>query len=44
VKKVPWVETSATDERTVFPDVDLDRGGSDEEELEDQLRALGYTE
>lgn len=41
VKRVPWVETTATDEGTHVPDVD--RGESDAT-VEDHLEALGYLE
>jgi hypothetical protein len=41
LKKVPWVVTSATDERTLTPSVDEEAAPS-EEEVQDQLEALGY--
>jgi hypothetical protein len=41
LKKVPWVETTATDERTSDPDVDIARQESGAE-FEEQLRDLGY--
>jgi len=40
VKKVPWVETSATDEGTREPD--LEREAGEHVELEQHLRDLGY--
>lgn len=40
LKKVPWVTTTATDEETFTPTVELEEG--DDEELESQLEALGY--
>jgi hypothetical protein len=41
VKRVPWVETTATDERTYNPDVE-DLSDADEDEIQDRLEALGY--
>lgn len=41
VKKVPWVVTSASDEGTRSPDIELPRRQSDTD-VEDQLRTLGY--
>ena len=40
VRKVPWVETTATDEHTREPD--LSAGSSVETDIEDHLRDLGY--
>ncbi|MFB6176353.1 MAG: hypothetical protein ABEI99_04280 [Halobaculum sp.] len=39
LRRVPWVRTSATDERTVEPDVDRERVDAS---VSDQLRDLGY--
>ncbi|MFB6163071.1 MAG: hypothetical protein ABEJ86_06515 [Halococcoides sp.] len=41
VKRVPWVETTATDEHTHDPDID-ESITEDEATLEDRLEALGY--
>jgi hypothetical protein len=41
LKKVPWVETTATDERTSTPQVDVDRQEA-AIDVEDQLKHLGY--
>jgi len=43
LKKVPWVTASATDEQTITPTVELEQESADDE-LESQLKALGYTE
>lgn len=42
LKKVPWVRTTATDQRTSDPDVTLDGVGNAQEVSEKQLEALGY--
>ncbi len=42
LRKVPWVETQATDEDTHSPDVDIDEVYSPETGVEDRLRNLGY--
>ncbi|QHS18264.1 hypothetical protein GWK26_02825 [haloarchaeon 3A1-DGR] len=50
VRKVPWVETTATDERTHTPNTEPpaqqtdqnDGEAADEESTEDRLEALGY--
>jgi len=41
LKKVPWVETSAVDERTSTPTVDIERQRT-EIDVDQQLRDLGY--
>lgn len=41
VKRVPWVETTATDEETYEPEVE-ELSGADEDEIQDRLEALGY--
>lgn len=40
IRKVPWVETSASDERTREPDIDTP--SSVDTDIEDHLRDLGY--
>lgn len=40
VKRVPWIELTATDERTRDPDVD--DSGKEEIDVKDHLRDLGY--
>jgi hypothetical protein len=42
LKKVPWVETEASDNRTIEPDVELTGHKNAEEVSEEQLEALGY--
>jgi hypothetical protein len=42
LKKVPWVETTATDERTSTPQVDIDRQEGTTVDVEAQLDHLGY--
>lgn len=44
LRKVPWVETTATDERTLDPDINEHRPEELENEFEDRLRDLGYLE
>jgi membrane-anchored protein YejM (alkaline phosphatase superfamily) len=41
LKKVPWVETTATDKRTSTPQVDVERQETTVK-VEDQLQHLGY--
>lgn len=41
LRRVPWVETTATDERTSVPDVEYDEGGIDVN-VENRLEELGY--
>lgn len=42
VKKIPWVRTEASDERTVEPDITLDGEANADEVTEEQMKALGY--
>lgn len=44
VKRVPWAETSGTDERTHVPDVAARAVEPDEERISEQLAALGYVD
>jgi len=45
VKRVPWVETTATDERTREPDVISNvKETTERADLEDHLQALGYAD
>jgi len=42
VRKVPWIETTATDEQTYVPELDPDEELQDKIDLEQHLTDLGY--
>ena len=42
LRKVPWIETQATDENTHSPDINIDTIHTPESGVEDRLRKLGY--
>ena len=42
VRKVPWIETTATDENTYVPEIEPDDKRMEQDNLEEQLADLGY--